>query len=159
MTKFFEEIEIGDELELGTYLFTRENIHDFAQDYDFQPFHVDEDAAKASLFESLCASGWQTAVVWASLLAKYWHDKSDERREAGFDAAKIGPSPGFQDLKWLKPVRPGDLLTYKAIVEAKRPMQTHPEWGLVTFRAEAHRPDGALMMEFRNHIFVERQVL
>ncbi len=159
MTKYFEEFEVGDVLELGTFTFTKEAIINFAHDYDPQPFHLDEELAKTSLFEGLCASGWHTAVVWASLLSKYWHEQADARTVAGLDCAKIGPSPGFNNLKWFNPVYPNDELLYTAIVDAKRPMNTHPEWGLVTFRGEALRRDGTLMMQFSNHIFIERQAL
>ncbi len=102
---WFEDIEIGGKRVLGTHTFTEDEIIAFAKKYDPQSFHIDPEAAKASMFGGLIASGWHTAAIWMRLAIE-----SRQREAAG--RRRRGPGRGFARLsrtcKWLRPVRPGD---------------------------------------------------
>jgi acyl dehydratase len=122
---YFEDVEVGSTTELGSHLFTDEAIIAFARRYDPQPFHIDHEAAKKSHFGGLCASGWHTSVIWMRL--------NVERRKAmasagGAPLDALGPSPGFQDLKWLKPVYAGDTIRYTSHVVEKRALRSRAGW-------------------------------
>jgi acyl dehydratase len=147
---FFDDIEIGDITELGSHTFTTEAIKRFARAYDPQPFHVDEEAAAAGLFGALTASGWHTTAVMMKLIAGT--GAADE-----MDYARRGPSPGFDDLRWLRPVFAGDTLTYRAIVTAKRESRSRPGWGIVFSRFEAHTQAGEKAMDVTVHDLVEHR--
>ena len=94
--KFFEDIRVGETVEIGSHVFTAEDIKTFAQRFDPQPFHVDDEAAARSHFGRLCASGWHTACVWMRLLIDIRRREDDERRARGEAVAQLGPSPGFR---------------------------------------------------------------
>src|SRR5262245_13587883 len=132
--KFYEDIEIGERSDIGLYTFTAESIKAFAARFDPQPFHLDEAAAARSPFGRLAASGWHTACVWMRLLIEHRRREDDARRTHGEPVATLGPSPGFRDLQWLKPVHAGDTIAYATEVIDKRPSSTRPQWGLVTAR-------------------------
>jgi len=104
--KFFEDIRVGEITNLGRHTFTADDIKAFAARFDPQPFHLDEAAAARSHFSRLCASGWHTACVWMRLTVNYRRREGEELRSRGEQAAQLGPSPGFRDLKWPKPVYP-----------------------------------------------------
>src|SRR4051812_50199230 len=106
--KFFEDIRVGETVEIGSHVFTAEDIKTFAQRFDPQPFHVDDEAAARSHFGRLCASGWHTACVWMRLLIDRRRREDDERRARGEAGAQPGPSPGFRGPQWLKPGYVGD---------------------------------------------------
>ena len=118
--RFFEDIEIGQRRELGSFTFTADAIKKFAAQFDPQRFHLDEEEGRKSLFGGLAASGWHVGSVCMKLLV------ADGRRRAGEEAARgervavWGPSPGFRDLRWLKPVLAGDTLTYASEIASKR---------------------------------------
>ena len=111
--KFFEDIRVGDTVEVGRHTFTAEAIKSFAARFDPQPFHLDEAAAERSHFGQLCASGWHTACVWMRLLIECRRREDEDRRVRGERVAELGPSPGFRDLQWLKPVYVGDTVAYR----------------------------------------------
>ena len=89
--KFFEDIRVGETVEIGSHIFTAEDIKTFAQRFDPQPFHVDDEAAARSHFGRLCASGWHTACVWMRLLIDCRRREDDERRARGEAVAQLGP--------------------------------------------------------------------
>src|SRR4051812_50129774 len=91
--KFFEDIRVGETVEIGSHVFTAEDIKTFAQRFDPQPFHVDDEAAARSHFGRLCASGWHTACVWMRLLIDRRRREDDERRARGEAGAPPRPSP------------------------------------------------------------------
>lgn len=155
--RFFEEIRVGDRTELGAYTFTAEDIKRFARQFDPQLFHVDEEAAAQSHFGALCASGWHTAVVWMRLMVDYRKREAEARRARGERAAKVGPSPGFRELKWLKPVYAGDVIRYATEIIALRPSQSRPDWGLVSMRNSGANQHGADVISFVSTAFVERR--
>jgi acyl dehydratase len=155
--KFFEEIEIGEVMEVGRHTFTAADIKSFAARYDPQPFHLDEAAAERSHFGRLCASGWHTVCVWMRLWVDL-HRRQDEARRAGGErTAGLGPSPGFRELKWLKPVYAGDTVGFSTEVIATRPLATRPQWGLVSMRHVGKNQHGEPVISFESSVFVERR--
>lgn len=151
--QYWEDIEIGARRELGRYTFREDEIIAFARKYDPQIFHIDPQAAKQTVFGGLIASGWHTIAVWMKLAIA---GRAQEKQEDG-GVLRAGVSPGFQDLRWLKPVRPGMTLTYSSEVSAKVESRSRPEWGLVFSRNEARDETGALVMVFTGKGFVQRR--
>src|SRR5215212_12252565 len=132
--RYFDDINVGDSMALGTVTFTAADIRTFAAQYDPQPFHMDEAAAAQSHFGALCASGWHTVAAWMNLRVQYGRREDAERAARGEVLAKLGPSPGFRELKWLKPVYVGDTITYASEVVEKRASNSRPGWGLMSIR-------------------------
>lgn len=154
---FFENIEIGQSAELGSATFTREDIVRFARAFDPQPFHLDEEAGRRSHFGGLVASGWHTAAVWMSRLVERRQRLREAALARGERPVEFGPSPGFRDLRWLKPVYAGDTLSFRTKVVDKRPSASRPEWGLVISHNTGHNQHGELVYEFQGSGFVERR--
>ena len=117
---YWEDLTVGSTRELGSVSPTREQILDFARQFDPQPFHLDEAAAQASVFGSLCASGWHTCAMAMRLMVDNFLS----------EAAGLG-SPGLESLKWLRPVFPGDTLSLSHTILDSRPMSSRPDVGLV----------------------------
>jgi acyl dehydratase len=155
--KYFDDIKVGDRMTIGRHTFTAEEIKTFARLYDPQPFHVDEDAAKRSHFGALCASGWHTAAMWMRLRILYGQREDAERTARGEPNAILGPSPGFRDLKWPRPVYAGDVIEYASEVLEKRPSQSRPEWGLIHVRNTGTNQKGEPVLSFVSTAFVERR--
>jgi acyl dehydratase len=153
---FFEDLAVGARDEIGAHTFTAEEIKRFAGHFDPQPFHLEEAAAIKSHFGRLLASGWHTQAVWMKLNVRHWQRRQSERQAAGRPNAKIGPSPGFDELKWLRPVYAGDTITFTNVIVAKRPSRSMPGWGLVTFRMSGRNQNGEEAVSFIGHVFVER---
>ena len=153
--KFFEDISVGETFEVGRHTFTAEEIKAFAARFDPQPFHLDEAAAARSHFGRLCASGWHTACVWMRLLIIHRRREDDERRARGEPVAQLGPSPGFRDLKWLKPVYAGDTVTYASEVVEMRPLNSRPGWGMILVRNTGVNQQGEPVISFIGSAFVE----
>jgi acyl dehydratase len=147
---WYDDIEIGERRELGSYTFTAEEIKRFAQQFDPQPFHLDEEAAKRSHFGGLVASGWHTASVFMKLQSRLIN-------QIGADVSKAGPSPGYRDLRWLKPVFAGDTLTYSTEVVRKRELATRPQWGIVFSHISALNQRGELVYEFEASVMFARR--
>jgi acyl dehydratase len=154
---FFEDIVVGEALELGAHTFTREEILSFARRFDPQPFHVDEDAARDSLFGGLCASGWHTVSAWMRLMARRRAEMVAEAEAAGRIVARYGPSPGLRELKWLKPVYPGDTIAYRSTAQEKVELRSRPEFGLLVSLNEGVNQEGDLVISFLGNVFVERR--
>ena len=121
--RFFEDFVVGQTFRSGTIAITAERIKSFAAEFDPQPFHLDEDAARDSLFGGLAASGWHTAAVTTRLLVD-----SDLKPAGGTIGA------GGEDLRWPRPVRPGDVLRIEAEVTEMRASRSRPERGIVKIR-------------------------
>ena len=155
--RYFDDINVGDRMELGTHTFTADDIKTFAAQYDPQAFHMDEDAAAKSHFGALCASGWHTIAVWMRLRVLYGRREDGERAARGEVIAKLGPSPGFRELKWLRPVYAGDAITFASEIAEKRASQSRPGWGLVFARNTGTNQKGELVMSFIGSGFVERR--
>ena len=155
--RYFDDINLGDRTELGTHTFTADDIKTFAAQYDPQAFHMDDEAAAKSHFGALCASGWHTVATWMRLRVLYGRREDAERAARGEVIAKLGPSPGFRELKWLRPVYAGDAITFASEIAEKRASQSRPGWGLVFARNTGTNQKGELVMSFLGSGFVERQ--
>ncbi|GAA0007199.1 MaoC family dehydratase [Bradyrhizobium diazoefficiens] len=131
---FFEEIEIGHRREIGAYTFTAESIKTFAQKFDPQRFHLDEEEGKNSLFGGLAASGWHVGSACMSLLVADGQRLARVAAARGEEVAVWGPSPGFRDLRWIRPVLAGDTVSYANVVIDKRTSASRPGWGILTAR-------------------------
>ena len=147
ITIFWEDLQPGTVRELGTTSVTAEEIKEFAGKYDPQPFHLDEEAAKDSMFGGLVASGWHTAALAMRLTV------DNMLRQA----ASMG-SPGLESLKWLKPVHPGDRLALRHTILESRPLKSRPDTGLVRSRWEMFNQDGDKVLEMEGYgMFGRRQ--
>lgn len=155
--KFFEDIRVGETALFGRHTFTAAEIKTFAAQFDPQPFHLDEAAAARSHFGALVASGWHTVAVWMRLAMLYRRAEDAARRARGEPVAELGPSPGFRDLKWLKPVYAGDTIAYATEVVETRPSKSRPGWGLAFSRNTGTNQAGDLVMSFIGSAFVERR--
>jgi acyl dehydratase len=155
--KFWEDIAVGERAELGSHTFAADDIKAFARRFDPQPFHLDEAAARRSHFGALCASGWHTAATWMRLMVEYQNGQDAARRARGEQSAALGPSPGFRDLKWLKPVYVGDTVSYTTEVVEKRASNSRPDWGLIRIRNSGVNQKGEPVISFISVAFVERR--
>jgi acyl dehydratase len=155
--KFFEDMRLGERYEVGRHTFTAENIKAFAVRFDPQLFHVDEDAAKRSHFGALCASGWHTASIWMRLMIEHHRCEDDKLRTRGEPVATFGPSPGFRELKWLKPVYVGDTVTYATEIVELRASNSRPGWGLISVRNTGSNQRGEPVISFVSASFVQRR--
>ena len=122
--QYFEDIQVGAKSSFGRYEVTREEVIAFASKYDPQPFHLSDEAAATTHFGRLSASGWQTCAMTMSMVV----ENLKAHRQAGLG------SPGVDELRWLKPVYPGDVLRCETEVLDKRPSQSRPEMG--SFRSK-----------------------
>jgi len=157
MMKFYEDLVIGERAEIGTHRFTADEIKAFARAYDPQLFHVDEDAAARSHFGALCASGWHTAATWMRLMVHYRRRQAEMLAARGEPVPELGPSPGFRELRWFKPVYAGDAITYATEVAEKRASISRPEWGLVGFLNSGVNQHGETVVSFVSTAFVGRR--
>jgi acyl dehydratase len=155
--KYLEDIRIGETAELGRHTFTAEEIKSFAERYDPQPFHLDEAAAARSHFGALVASGWHTGSVCIRLIIQHRLREEEAMRARGEPVGRTGPSPGFRDLKWLKPVYAGDTITYASEVVETREAQSRPDKGLVSALNTGTNQAGELVFSFVSSVFVDRR--
>lgn len=134
--QYFEDIAVGARSSFGSYAVTREEVTDFARRYDPQPFHLSDEAAAETHFGRLSASGWHTcAMTMAMLVANL-----KEHRQAGLG------SPGIDELRWLKPVHPGDTLRCESEVLEKRRSSSRPEMGVFKSRLTVFNQDDVAVM-------------
>jgi len=145
MTRWFEDIEIGDLFPLGAHEFTEAEIIRFGQLYDPQYFHVDPEAAKFSHFGGLVASGWHTVTVGHRHMVDALFAEEYRLRSLGREPGVSGPSPGVNKMEFKAPVRPGDSVTYTLTVTGKRPSNSIPGWGLLFNNLEAVNQRGELV--------------
>lgn len=127
----FDDLAVGQVTDLGAHAFTAPEIVRFAGAFDPQPFHLDEEAAARTHFGGLSASGWHTAVGWMRRMILTRDAAAKALREQGREPARFGPSPGFRDLRWVRPVRAGDTVRYRSALVDKRLSASRPGWGLV----------------------------
>jgi acyl dehydratase len=155
--RFFEDIEIGMRRELGSFTFTAEDIKRFAGQFDPQAFHLDEEAGRKSLFGGLAASGWHVGSVCMKLLVADGQRQIREALARGEKVATWGPSPGFRELRWIKPVLSGDTITFASEVESLRTSDKRPEWGIVQARNTGADARGELVFSILATAFVPRR--
>ena len=132
---YFEDFEPGQVFELGSHDVSEAEIVEFARRWDPQPFHVDPEAARESVFGGLIASGWHTGAMWMRLYVDSMLD----------GAASMG-SPGVEELRWLAPVRPGDTLRGRLTVLDTTPSERRPDRGTVRIRGEMVNQDDVVVM-------------
>jgi acyl dehydratase len=149
---YWEDVAPGMRRELGHYTFTQEDIVRFAKKYDPQPFHIDPEAAKASMFGGIIASGWHTAAVWMKLAIA---DRANADGKSPL--LRAGVSPGYEDMRWLKPVRPGMRLAFSSEIVGKVELKSRPELGIVLSRNEARDDAGELVFQFTGKGLVQRR--
>jgi acyl dehydratase len=154
---FFEDIEIGARREVGAFTFTADDIKRFAAQFDPQRFHLDEEEGRKSLFGGLAASGWHVAAVCIKLLVADGKRVREEAIARGEEVAVWGPSPGFRDLRWLKPVLAGDTIAYASEIASKRTSEKRPEWGIVEARNTGTNQRGELAFSLLATAFVPRR--
>ncbi len=135
---YWEDFEVGQVRDLGTISPTRAEIIHFASQFDPQPFHLDDDAAKASVFGGLCASGWHTCSMAMRLMVTHFLQQT----------SSLG-SPGLEHIKWPKPVFPGDVLRLQTTVLETKPMGRRPDVGMTRNLWEMFNQHGekVLLME------------
>jgi acyl dehydratase len=154
---FFEDRVIGETGDLGSHTFMRAEIIDFARRFDPQPFHLDEEAAKASLFGGLCASGWHTAAQFIRGIVTTRQSVNAEALARGARLATYGPSPGFRDLKWLKPVYVGDTISYRMRLTEKIDLKTRPNRGLLASVVQGRNQKGEIVLSVNSLILADRR--
>ncbi|CTQ51950.1 bifunctional aldehyde dehydrogenase/enoyl-CoA hydratase [Roseibium album] len=142
----FEDFKQGQKFDLGSLTVSKEDIIEFASEFDPQPFHLSEEAGEASMLGGLAASGWQTSSLAMSLLAENLLNKSTSRG-----------SPGISKLKWQRPVFSGDTLSVNAEVLKTRSLHTKPDLGLVSFRVNATKQDGTQVLLWENPILFAKR--
>lgn len=136
--RFFEDYAAGEIIEFGDHLVTEEEIVEFARRYDPQAFHVDAAAASASNYGGLIASGWMTAAVLMRMLVDHFISP----------LSSMG-SPGVDEIRWLRPVRPGDRLRARVTVLDARRSQSKPDRGVLQILQEAINQDGETVMTIK----------
>lgn len=133
--RYWENFTVGETTDVGTVDVTREEIVEFAQRYDPQPFHVDEAAAEDGPYGGLIASGWHTGAMWMRLYV-----------DAMLGSAASMGSPGLEELRWLAPVRPGDTLHARLTVLEATQSERRPDRGTIRSRGEMVNQDGVTVM-------------
>jgi acyl dehydratase len=154
---FFEDIAVGARRELGSFTFTAEGIKRFAAQFDPQRFHLDEEEGRKSLFGGLAASGWHVASVCMKLVVVDNQRRAREAAARGEEIAAWGPSPGFRELRWIKPVLAGDTISFASQIESVRVSESRPEWGIVQGRSTGINQRGELVFSVLGTAFVPRR--
>ena len=134
--KFYEDLIVGETRQYGSYQVDREEVIDFASKYDPQAFHLDDDAAAQTFFGRLSASGWHTAAMMMRMNVDSWADE----QQAGLG------SPGIDELKWLRPVYPGDTLRCETTLIEKRRSASRRDMGLLKSRTDVFNQDDVKVM-------------
>jgi acyl dehydratase len=155
--RFFEDLEIGQRRELGSFTFTAELIKKFAAQFDPQRFHLDEEEGRKSLFGGLAASGWHVGSVCMKLLVADGQRQSKEAAAGGKKVAIWGPSPGFRELRWIKPVLAGDTIGFASEIETLRSSEKRPEWGIAQARNTGTNQRGDMVFSLLATAFVPRR--
>jgi acyl dehydratase len=147
MTRYLEDCLVGQVEEFGRYLVSRDEVLRFAKDYDPQPFHLDDDAAAATYFGRLAASGWHTCAMTMRMMVDHWQAEGVQ---------SLG-SPGVEDLKWLVPVYPGDVLSVRQETLDVRASRSRPEMGIVRARWSTVNQNRVDVMSYSGAILVRRR--
>jgi acyl dehydratase len=143
---YWEDFKPGESFPMGERTLDRDEIMAFARQFDPQPFHIDEEAAKRSMYGGLIASGWHTVAMVMRMMCDSYLNQS----------ASLG-SPGVDNVRWLKPVRPGDTIRAQRTVLESRVSQSRPEMGLVKTRWEVFNQDGEAVMTMEGYGMFRRR--
>jgi len=144
--RYWEDFRVGEVTEVGPVTVTEDEIVEFATKYDPQPFHVDPEAAKESIFGGLVASGWQTAALFMGMFVQ----------KVLRHSASLG-SPGVEAIRWTAPVRPGDTLRGRSVVTDVLPSSKDPRRGTVISTHEVSNQDGVVVMRLTTRGFFARR--
>ena len=144
---YFEDIVVGQETYFGSYEVTREEVIDFARKYDPQPFHLSDEAAAKTHFGRLAASGWHTCAMSMAVIARHVVDT---------EQAGLG-SPGVDELRWLRPVYPGDTLHVHSKIVEVRPSRSKPEIGSFRSGTTVSNQDGVPVLTFTSIVLMRRR--
>ena len=142
--EFFEDLVVGETTRFGSYAVTREDVLDFARKFDPQPFHLSDEAAAQTHFGRLAASGWHTAAMTMAMMV-------EEQQRRGHQG--LG-SPGIDELRFVRPVYPGDTLRCERTCLDKRRSTSKPEMGLFRSRTETYNQHDELVLSFVGTAFV-----
>jgi acyl dehydratase len=143
---YFDDLQVGQRFQSGTQLIDEEQIRAFAEQYDPQPFHLDAEAAKATLFDGLVASGWHTAAVSMRLLV-------------GGGLPIAGGIVGVgAEIAWPRPVRPGAVLRVESEILELKPSRSRPDRGVVTVRSETRDHLGEIVQVLVAKLVVPRRM-
>ena len=144
---YFEDLEIGRVTEFGSYDVTREEVLEFARKYDPQPFHLSDEEAAKTHFGRIAASGWHTTAMTMAVIA---------RHVVAHEQAGLG-SPGIDELRWKKPVYPGDTLNVRGEILEKTPSRSRPEMGSFRTRTTVTNQNGETVMTFISIVLIRRR--
>ncbi|WP_407946675.1 hotdog family protein [Pararhizobium mangrovi] len=142
----------GRRLRLGSRHFDEAEILSFARKYDPQRF--DAEAARDTMFGGLCASGWHTTAAWMRANVDHWQARLAEARANGEAVPEFGPSPGFRELSWPRPVYAGETVTFHFAAIRSRALASRPGWHLMEHYGEGESEDGTLVMRFEGLFMV-----
>jgi len=138
---YYEDLEVGSTAKFGRYDVTRDEVIEFARKYDPQPFHLDDEAAARTHFGRLSASGWHTCAMTMAMLV----ENMKTSRQAGLG------SPGMDNLRWVKPVYPGDTLRVETTIIEKRRSKNRPDMGLFKSDLTIFNQDDEPVMTMRSN--------
>lgn len=127
---YFEDFIVGETVEFGSYTVTKEEIIEFASEFDPQPFHLDEEAAKQSILGGLCTSGWHTMAIFMRLVCDGY----------ALESASLG-APGVKEARWKRPLYAGDTVRLKRTCRDRRVSKSRPEMGICDFYFEMLNQD------------------
>jgi acyl dehydratase len=144
---YFEDLVVGSETDFGSYEVTREEVLEFAAKYDPQPFHLSDEEAAKTHFGRIAASGWHTAAMVMAVIAR----KVVDEEQAGLG------SPGIDELRWLKPVYPGDTLHVRGKIIDKRESRSKPDIGSFRTQTTVTNQDGVPVMTFISIVLMRRR--
>ena len=144
---YFEDMEVGATRVFGHYDVTRDEVLEFARKYDPQPFHLSDEEAAKTHFGRIAASGWHTCAMTMAVIARAVVDD----RQAGLG------SPGVDELRWLKPVYPGDRLTVTGTIVDKTPSRSKPAIGSVRTETTVTNQDDVPVMRFTSIVLMRRR--
>ena len=144
---YFEDLDVGSETYFGSYEVTREEVLDFAGKYDPQPFHLSDEEAAKTHFGRIAASGWHTAAMTMAVIAR--HVVKNEQAGLG--------SPGIDELRWRRPVYPGDTLHVRGNILEKTPSRSRPEMGSFRTQTIVTNQDDQVVMSFVSIVLMRRR--
>jgi acyl dehydratase len=144
---YFEDLDIGAETDFGSYEVTREEVLDFAGKYDPQPFHLSDKEAAKTHFGRIAASGWHTAAMTMAVIARHVVD----HKQAGLG------SPGIDELRWKKPVYPGDTLHVRGRIVEKTPSRSRLDMGSFRTQTTVTNQNDDVVMTFISIVLIRRR--
>jgi acyl dehydratase len=144
--KYFEDVQVGEVMRFGRYEVTRDEIVEYARQFDPQPFHLDEEAARGSMFGGLIASGWHTGAMFMRMVCEHMTPVHATSGAVGFD-----------DLQWRRPVRPGDVLSVESEIREKIESRSRPDRGVVKIESRVCNQHREVVMSLVSLVIYQRR--